>query len=353
MGEQSTTVTLALDGLPADALLEMDLPDCHSSLTPEELLDRLFPPDEAGQQSVEASLNLARNPDLPEIYGELLAVVEQSRHGLCQLEVATDTIPCGSPVEPGRPHTADGSGRTQPPTSPTHLRVTPRYDALGYAAANGFDAGEPDILAWFATCIALYFMDKHEQALTMDGPAITDGAAPVAIGRIIEMGLVETAPEGGQTHVTPEGRKFIGRLLSETEALIDRYDLFKDVCWDEDAEQALFGSGHGADLRVEVYLEEGLDPIRTVFLLRLYDGSLDGCAATWREEIANPDFFNSLLEPVVNRSITPPDLLERIIDAGMAHLESAYLADRNRRTASRLAGRVVYPSSEGIQRNES
>jgi hypothetical protein len=33
-------------------------------------------------------------------------------------------------------------------------------------------------------------------------------------------------------------------------------------------------------LRVQIFIAEGLDPVRTVFLLRLYDGTLDEFAST-------------------------------------------------------------------------
>ena len=80
--------------------------------------------------------------------------------------------------------------------------------------------------------------------------------------------------------ITPAGRRFIGALLSETEACIDRFDVFKDVLWDSDTGSAEFDTGYGEDLRVQIFIAEGLDPARTVFLLRLYDGTLDEFAST-------------------------------------------------------------------------
>ena len=65
--------------------------------------------------------------------------------------------------------------------------------------------------------------------------------------------------------ITGEGRRFIGDMLAESESYIDLYDHYQDTLTDPDGELVEFGSGRGADLRVEAFLAEGLDPIRTVF----------------------------------------------------------------------------------------
>ena len=132
------------------------------------------------------------------------------------------------------------------------------------------------------------------------------------------------APNGDHSEVAATGRKLIGALLEETETLIDGFDLFKDARWNEDERVAEFGSGRGADLRVEAIIAEGLDPVRSVFLLRLYDGSLDPFADRWQELVGDPAFFDSLLEPVVNRVVPAPpqEILTAIMEDGYAWLET-------------------------------
>ena len=59
-------------------------------------------------------------------------------------------------------------------------------------------------------------------------------------------------------------------MVVEAESYIDRFDLFSDTLLEPD-EEVEFGTGVGEDLRVQVYGSEGVDPVRAVFLLLLYD----------------------------------------------------------------------------------
>jgi len=97
--------------------------------------------------------------------------------------------------------------------------------------------------------------------------------------------------------ITPEGRKFIAGLLAETESCIDQYDHFQDALIDLDQDTVEFGSGRGIDLRAQAFLSDGLDPIRAVFLLRLYDGTLDSRRRDGREALESDAFFEAVLEP--------------------------------------------------------
>ena len=77
----SFTLTLQLDGLPADAILEVELPAEAQSFALDDLLEWVFPSHEEGQALVQDSFDLEENPDLPEIYESFLAVMEQRRSG--------------------------------------------------------------------------------------------------------------------------------------------------------------------------------------------------------------------------------------------------------------------------------
>jgi hypothetical protein len=220
------------------------------------------------------------------------------------------------------------------------LLLTPIYDALEYAAEQGYDAGEPNLLEWLQTCAAIYFLDKHEVHIPPSDSLGEDDAFNQVVGRIVSLGLVDFSEGGAGGEITAEGRSFIGRLLAETETYIDRYDIFKDVLWDDEFGQLLFGTGHGDDLRVETYIVEAVDPVRAVFLLRLYDGSLDDHVGDWKSLVSSYDFYNRILEPVVNRSITPPDLLDEILDQGISLIEDARQLEAERQANTRIARRV-------------
>lgn len=326
------TILLQLVGLPADATLEMSLPIEAANLAGPDLLERIFPSYEEARLIIQDSFDLQENPDLPEIYDSFWAVVEQSRSGLCHIEVSV--LPAGEAAmtEPtGDSVSADGIAL---------MLLTPIYDALEYAAEQGYDAGEPNLLDWLQTCAAIYFLDKHEVLLPQPGSPDVDSGLTQVVDRIVSLGLVGFSEEGAGGEITAEGRRSIGRLLAETEAYIDRYDIFEDVLWDDEFGQPLFGTGHGDDLRVETFIDEAVDPVRAVFLLRLYDGSLDDYVGDWESLVVSPDFYNRLLEPVVNRSITPPDLLQDILDQGFSLIEDARQLEAEREANLRIARRV-------------
>ena len=324
---------LALEGLPGDAVLEFELEEAPGH-TIGSLLEEVFPPDDADRMELEESFDLRRNPDLPEIYGEFLAVVQQYRAGLCTIEVSSAAGRSLSPDDRVDDFVAPAAPGSPPVLS---LSLAARYDALEYARAQGYDAGEPDLLHWLLVSATMYFIDKHEAPLpareSLDQCPVLAGA----VNEILSRNLVETGENPSATTITPEGRRFIGNLLAETEQLIDAYDLFKDACWDEESGQALFETGQGEDLRVEVFMADSIDPVRAVFLLRLYDGTLDLLADRWPHAGDATDLFNTLLLPVVDRSVTENELLEEIIEQGMELLEDR----REREREASIHGRAV------------
>ena len=333
----SFTISLQLDGLPADAILEVRLPPEAQGIAPDDLLEWVFPLDEEGQALVQDSFDLEDNPDLPEIYESFLAVMEQSRSGLFQVNLTEQS------------HGGAKGGLTQEACLEeddsrsgcnSSLLLTPVYDALEYAEEQGYDAGEPDLLEWLQLCAAVYFLDRHEVPLPNPNSPCAGTELKEMVQHILELGLVGQSEDGEANEITAEGRAFIGRLLAETESYIDRYDIFCDVLWDGDTGEALFGTGHGNDLRVETFIAETVDPVRVVFLLRLYDGSLDEFVRDWENLVISREFYNRLLEPVVDRSVTPIDLLEEIVNQGLSLLEDARQLEVQKRSNVLIARRV-------------
>ncbi len=332
-----TTFSLQLSGLPADAVLEVQLPHEPGRVGLDDLLERIFPPDEEDQSLVLESFDLKENPDLPEIYESFLAVIEQSRSGLCRIELS-DEPASGVPSEEGeRIHTGQELVINAASVS---LLLTPVYDALSYAAEQGYDAGETDLMEWLQLCAAIYFLDRHEAPLPTPDSLGDQGDLKQVVERILTLKLAGHSEDGEGSVITAEGRRFIGHLLAETETYIDRYDILKDVVWDEETGQALFGTGHGDDLRVEAFIAEAVDPVRAVFLLRLYDGTLDAHAADWENLVCSRGFYNGILEPVVDRSVTPVELLDEIVDQGFSLLEDSRQLEAEIESNARIARRM-------------
>ena len=348
-------LSVALRGAPPDAALQLVLRGDYSRSTFAQLLDAVFPADASAQEAVEGTLEVQENPDLPDIYDLLLPIMEQHRRGLCRLNLA---------VGDERPAELFDSmeGYLKPPSNfhqgmPGNLSLDlvldPEYRALEYAEGQGYGEGPVELLGWLRSCTLLYFLDKHEYRLLPpvegDYPVEEDTLNLIVeelclrqfLGHSGDFGSGATnSDELGPLEITPTGRRFIGALLSETEACIDRFDVFKDVLWDPDTDSAEFDTGYGDDLRVQVFIAEGLDPVRTVFLLRLYDGTLDEFKLTWPELIGDPDFFDQILEPVVNRCQAPEELLQAIIEDGYAYAEERAESEREERSQAEIARRL-------------
>ena len=322
------TVSAWTDQLPADTTLCVELPGETRRLTLRQLLGRLFPEDAGAQTEVRARLDRKANPDLPACYDVLHALVEQWRSGLCRLFIATGR-------GWGRPAHPDDrvSAHLQPPPlchrvgddgADLTITMLPAYRPLEWAITQGYAGDRQQLLDWMQSCALLYFVDKHGCAVPPPAdPSLSEPCRPVVSG-LYRRRCLRLAADGNISEVAATGRRLIGALLQETEALIDGFDLFKDARWNEDERAAEFDTGRGADLRVEAIIAEGLDPVRSVFLLRLYDGSLDPFADQWQRLVGDPAFFDSLLEPVVNRAVPtpPPEILTAIMEDGYALLET-------------------------------
>ena len=256
----------------------MELPQEFLEGTVAGLLDRVFPVGDEERREIADRFDRRGNPDLPDIFAVFLAALEEWRDWRCALEVSVGRrgVELDAPVRDLLP---EGAGAPL-----LSLRLEQRYRPLEYAVRHGFWPDRSELLDWLRSLALLYFLDKHEVRLEVQPSRPSGPSLARALDALRSQELV--APElsgdsegvpadegaGSALAITPEGRSFIARLLAETESYIDLYDHFQDVLADPDGEAVEFGTGRGVDLRVQAYLTDGLDPIRTVFLLRLYDG---------------------------------------------------------------------------------
>ena len=317
---------------PADDL-RLVLPSNYAEDSIGLLFDRVFPGDGQLRSEIESMLDIRANPDLPDIYAVIVDAVEGCRKGLWELAVSTDGADGLDLTEPVYPHLQRSCRDQECPGNHScphlHLRVGQQYHALDYAVREGFWHSKEELLGWLRELTVLYFIDKFECVLRVIPPG-NQRPVPGMTGLQVK-GLIAPSNETGAFVITEDGRGFIGRLLSESEVYIDLYDHFKDADFDDEAEEVCFGRGRGVDLRAQVYKTEGLDPVRTVFLLRLYDGSLDTFAGEWTGLIGDESFFDEVLEPVINGYYVDDALIGRIVESGYSYL------DERREQARRLA----------------
>ena len=299
-----------------------------------QLLDQVFSAEEGKQQEISARFDLRANPDLTEIYGVFLAVCDEWRDWRCALRVSNG----GVTVELNELASRLLADDSEPPV--LALRLEQEYCPLEYAVRHGFWESRGELLDWMRSLMVLYFLDKHEIALpsSPDNPvlpaqdkALNDLLSRQIVGALANENQDDGEPPAGGIdgyEITPEGRQFIRELLAETESYIDQYDHHRDSFVDLDGETVEFGTALGMDLRVQVYMAEGLDPIRTVFLMRLYDGTLDAQLRDWAEVLESDGFFEAVLEPVVNRDGVTPEEMELVLECGSAWLEEQQAAAR-------------------------
>ena len=352
-------VSVWTNRLPTDTALQVNLPGEARRLTLRRLLDRLFPPDVEDRAETVSRLDRWANPDLPACYAELLTLTEQWRAGLCRLSLTSGR-------GWGRPAHLDDrvSAHLRPPRlcgragawddAELTLTMLPAYRPVDWAVAQGYAANRDQLLDWMQSCALLYFVDKHGCTVPLPYDlSRSDPCLPVVSG-LYRRRCLRPRGDGTGSELAPSGRELIGALLAETEALIDSFDLFKDARWNEDAQEAEFDSGRGADLRIEAIIAEGLDPVRAVFLLRLYDGTLDPYAEQWEQLVGDPSCFDRLLEPVVNRSLPPPPdaVLAAIMEDGYSLLEARAEAAADSQAQSEIQRRLLTQQSAAASDTE-
>ena len=326
-------VTLADDDL--EDSFSVEIPGPVRGLTVGRALEAVFPADEEGRERIVATADLASNPDYPEIYDAMLDVVEQWRDGRCRFVLYANN---GPEVEASDPAAERLSARRADAASRREwlmdLVIEPRYEAIAYYAESGGDADA--LLAWMREMVLLYFIDKHGFRLSESSEDDEDRSLGPIAQVLRSAGLIAPDAETGAYAITREGRRFLGRAIAETEGYIDRYGAFDDVLYDLDAWTVNVGSGFGEDLRPQVYWREGVDPFRVVFLLRLYDGTLDGCVDQWRGLVHREEFFDELLRPVLDHRSIDGETLDWIIEASLAQQEEA-AAEARRKAAQEQA----------------
>ena len=314
---------VSLSGLAPEDSLRAVLPSDYARIPISQLLDRIFPEAKEQRREVASMFDLRANPDLPDIYAVFLDVFDEWRDGRCALSLSGDAAvdvdfadSVSQHLQPASAPAPDGSGFPL-----LDLKIEQRYRAIEYALRHGRWESKEELLGWLRSLTLLYFLDKHEVGIPVAPSSESDRALTTALEALRSKHLIGPSEETATFVITEEGRRFIGGLLAETESYIELYDHFKDTEIDLASDTIEFDSGRGIDLRVQAFLLEGLEPIRTMFLLRLYDGTLDGFISTWESLIHDEDFFDAILEPVVNRYDLDEALMGWTMENGYSYLE--------------------------------
>lgn len=313
---------VTLGDMPLDEAFELALSSHFAQLTVGSMLNEIFAENEVNRAETLASFDTKTNPDQSDLYAELLNIFDQWRRGDCELTFFANFGPeihlygCVSDHLSVRRASSNGAAIGNPVLS---LVIEQRYDAISRFAQLGGD--KQGLLEWMRGITFIYFMDKHGYSPPADASDELDAGLLDIAENLASRDLIATNEDTDVFEITDEGRQILGQLISETESYIDRYDVFKDVAIDIEAESIEFDTGAGADLRVQVYQDEGVEPTRAVFLLRLYDGTFDTYAANWQYAIQDEEFFNEILRPVLDHQEVDEELIDAVIEGGFAYIE--------------------------------
>ena len=313
------------------SLGEMDLEDAFwVELGPEyvdsrlgDFLDDVFSGDRKQQAKFRSLIDVKENPDLPDMYTALLEIFADWRSGKCSLyffanqgpEIKlTDRLDDHLSLIQSPEHGIDE-------TPLLDLVIEQKLDVLDYLADAGYFKRKQTTMEFMQANMLMYFLDTHEYKLSVKPIYETDqNLLPIA-KKLQAAKLIAPSDLDGTFAITGQGREAIGKTIAETDTYIDQYDVFKDVFYDPDGGALEFETGLGRDLRVQFYEYDGQDPVRVVFLLRLYDSTFDEASATWRESIQSEQFFGEILSPIINAERVDEAMVETILEAGYSFAE--------------------------------
>ena len=332
------------------SLGEMNLEDAfwvelepgYLSMQTSEFLELVFSSERRQQAKVRALLDVKENPDLPDMYTELLEIFAEWRSGKGTLQFFANQGPEIKLTD----RLDDRLSLIQSPeyrideTPLLDLVIDQKLDVLDYLANAGYFEDKQAMMDFVQANMLMYFLDKHEYKLPVDPIAETDqNLLPIA-KKLESVKLIAPSDLTGTFAITDEGRQAIGSTIAETESYIDRYDVFKDVFYDQDSGALEFDTGRGQDLRVQIYEAEDLDPVRVVFLLRMYDSTFDEVLAAWREAIHTEQFYGDILSPVVDAERAEEEMIELILEAGYSYNEEQFGAARGIESQEDLLRRI-------------
>ena len=308
------------------SLGEMNLEDAFwVKLKPEYLesrlgdfLDDIFSDNRKQQAKFHSWLEVNENPDLPDMYTALLEIFADWRSGRCALHFFANQGPEIKLTD----RLDDHLSLMQSPehgieeTPLLDLVIEQKPDVLDYLANAGYFKDKKTMMEFMQTNMLMYFIDKHGYKLSVDPIAGTDRDLLPIAKKLQSAKLIETSDLEAIFVLTDAGRQAISGTIAETESYIDQFDVFKDVFHDADSGAIEFETGRGSDLRVQMYEHEDLDPVRAVFLLRIYDSTFDEAQAVWRESIHSEQYFGELLSPVMNAERMDEEMVEVVLEAG-------------------------------------
>ena len=307
-----------------------------------DFLDIAFPRNKRQQSKIRSMLDVKENPDLPDMYVALLEIFAEWRDGKCSLNFFINQGPEIKLTDRLDDHLSlmQSPEHRVAETALLDLVIDQNIDVLDYLTTAGYIKNKQTTIEFMQANMLMYFIEKHNYKLSV-APMDDVDKKLTPIARVLQSANLITLTDPEPIfEISEEGRQAIGRAIAETETYIRQYDVFKDVYYDSESGALEFETGRGQDLRVQIYEYEELDPVRVVFLLRLYDGTFDEALATWCESIHSERFFGEILSPITNAVRIDEDMVEMVIEAGYNFAEVRFEAATEVESQEELLRRI-------------
>ena len=289
---------------------EMVIALAQRNLSVADLIDYLWPPCE-GPYS-EPDFDEGKNPDSGEIYRLCGRAINDSRSQKCSINFKTGMGAIGH-TDTIDAHIHNGI---------LNLIVNYQYTPFQYAVARNYYETCKKIIDALQTQLMIHYLDRYTHILSNVAGDESHSGLLATANRLVEDDLLEYGEGQEGYEVTETGYRAMEIQVTDTEMMIERYDIFSDVDIDEETSETAFGSAMGLDIRVQVYEAEGIDPIRAVFSRMLYDNGLSrGTDLNLIDALCDKDFFSKSLEPVVNRDEVAATILDDVINDGLTLIE--------------------------------
>ena len=294
-----------------------------------------------------------RNPDLLDIYDALLYLYEQAEAG--ELAVSYHINNGDSDVKrTDSVHLHQHNCATDDELARLYnlldLVLEVKYNLDPFSGMT--DEQRDAMLRDFRHTFVLYLMDKFDyqpdlqdsSGMEFQSSALSlfplDHLSPVLEYLSSEdMGLICFDEKYS---ITSRGYNLLSSMIEEAEFYIDNYDIFGDV-YVNGAGEISFNTGYGENLVVPVFVREGIDPYRSIFMVALYLGNMDYLTSDPGLLFSGSPFEE--LFTLIPRSPTAEDLgtelLDMIISVGKSKVQEQRLREARVRRIRDIEQRIT------------
>ncbi len=122
-------------------------------------------------------------------------------------------------------------------------------------------------------------------------------------------------------NITHRGYDLLRSIADEAEFYIDNYDIFADI-YIKGFQKVIFDTGYGDNLIIPVFLREGIDPYRAIFLIAVYLGNLDEWLDSTGDLFSEQSFRKlfSVIADSPDEEEIGTELLSHVIEEGKSRM---------------------------------